>query len=52
MHGVFDGIIRAAIVSAAGGDLHLVTGQEVNGNTAGFLAGVIGDRNGLSMFFI
>ena len=45
MHRVFDGIIRAAVVGTAGGDLHLVTGQEVNGNAAGFLAVVIGDRH-------
>ncbi|MNL84694.1 hypothetical protein D3C87_2127440 [compost metagenome] len=38
-----DRVFRAAVGVARGGDLQLIAGQEVHGETAGFLAGVVWD---------
>ncbi|KJZ42944.1 hypothetical protein VC35_21120 [Pseudomonas fluorescens] len=44
-----DRIFRAAVGVAGGGDLQFVAGQEVHGEAADFLAGVVGDGDYLGV---
>lgn len=45
----FDGVFRAAVGVAGGGDLNVVAREEVHGDPADVLAGVIGDWDGLGV---
>ncbi|KPX26729.1 hypothetical protein ALO72_102324, partial [Pseudomonas syringae pv. delphinii] len=44
-----DRVFRAAEGVAGGGDLNVIAGQEVHGEAADFLAGVVGDGDYLRL---
>ena len=45
-----DRVFGAAVGVTGGGDLQLVAGQEVHGEAAGFLAGVVWDGDYFGVF--
>ncbi|MNC58136.1 hypothetical protein D3C75_1078450 [compost metagenome] len=48
---LFNRVIRIAVIGAAGGDLDLVAGHEMNGDPAGCLICVVGERDSAGMRF-